>query len=90
MPQELRSLAFAHQKKVYGLLLRCAGAALQKLALDPQYLGGRLGALAVLHTWTRDMRYHPHVHLLVTGGGLSHQRVASCEPGLLNAGRSVG
>jgi hypothetical protein len=51
------------------LLLRCAAAALQKLALDPQYLGGRLGALAVLHTWTRDMRYHPHVHLLVTGGG---------------------
>ena len=72
LPAELRSLAFANQKKVYGLLLRCAAAALQKLALDPQYLGGRLGALAVLHTWTRDMRYHPHVHLLVTGGGLSH------------------
>src|SRR6266404_340934 len=71
LPAELRPLAFANQKKVYGLLMRCAGAALQKLALDPQYLGGRLGALAVLHTWTRDMRYHPHVHLLVTGGGLS-------------------
>jgi hypothetical protein len=42
-----------------------------QLALDPQYLGGRLGALAVLHTWTRAMFYHPHVHLLVTGGGLS-------------------
>ena len=71
LPQELRALAFAHQKKVYGLLMRSAAAALQKLALDPQYLGGRLGALAVLHTWTRDLRYHPHVHLLVTGGGLS-------------------
>ena len=59
------------QKKVYGLLMRAAAAALQKLALDPQYLGGRLGALAVLHTWTRAMLYHPHVHLLVTGGGLS-------------------
>jgi hypothetical protein len=72
LPAELRPLAFAHQKTVYGLLMRCAGAALQKLALDPQYLAGRLGALAVLHTWTRAMRYHPHVHLLVTGGGLSH------------------
>src|SRR5260370_302727 len=51
--------------------MRAAAAALQKLALDPQYLGGRLGALAVLHTWTRAMLYHPHVHLLVTGGGLS-------------------
>ena len=71
LPAELRPLAFAHLKKVYGLMMRCAGAALQKLALDPQYLGGRLGALAVLHTWTRAMRYHPHVHLLVTGGGLS-------------------
>lgn len=71
LPAELRPLAFANQKKVYGLLMRCAGAALKKLALDPQYLGGRLGALAVLHTWTRAMRYHPHVHLLVTGGGLS-------------------
>ena len=72
LPAELRPLAFANQKKVYHLLLRCAGAALQKLALDPQYLGGRLGALAVLHTWTRAMRYHPHAHLLVTGGALSH------------------
>jgi hypothetical protein len=71
LPAELRPLAFANQKKVYGLMLRCAGAALQKLALDPQYLGGRLGALAVFHTWTRAMLYHPHVHLLVTGGALS-------------------
>jgi len=71
LPAELRPLAFAHQKKVYGLMMRCAGAALQKLALDPHYLGGRLGALAVLHTWTRAMLYHPHVHLLVIGGGLS-------------------
>lgn len=71
LPAELRPLAFANQKKVYGLLMRSAAAALQKLALDPQYLGGRLGALAVLHTWTRAMLYHPHVHMLVTGGGLS-------------------
>jgi hypothetical protein len=71
LPAELRPLAFANQKKVYGLMLRSAAAALQKLARDPRYVGGRLGALAVLHTWTRAMRYHPHVHLLVTGGGLS-------------------
>ena len=71
LPAELRPLAFANQKKVYGLLMRAAAAALQKLALDPRYVGGRLGILAVLHTWTRAMLYHPHVHLLVTGGGLS-------------------
>jgi hypothetical protein len=71
LPAELRPLAFANQKKVYGLLMRSAAAALQKLALDPRYVGGRLGCLAVLHTWTRAMLYHPHVHMLVTGGGLS-------------------
>jgi len=71
VPRELRAVTFAHQKKVYGLLMRAAAAALQKLALDPRYLGARLGALAVLHTWTRELRYHPHVHMLVTAGGLS-------------------
>lgn len=71
LPAELRPLALAHPRKVYGLLMRCAAAALQKLASDPRYLGGRLGCLAVLHTWTRALLYHPHVHLLATGGGLS-------------------
>jgi len=71
LPAELRPLALANQKLVYGLIMRSAAAALQKLAWDPCYVGGRLGCLAVLHTWTRAMLYHPHVHMLVTGGGLS-------------------
>ena len=71
LPSELRALARAHQKVVYGVLMRCAAAALHTLARDPRYLGADLGCLAVLHTWTRAMRYHPHVHLLVTAGGLS-------------------
>lgn len=71
LPSELRALARAHQKKLYGLLLRCAAAALLKLTRDPRYLGARPGCLAVLHTWTRALLYHPHAHLLVTAGGLS-------------------
>jgi hypothetical protein len=71
LPRELRALAFAHQTVVYGVLMRSAAAALQRLAADPRYVGARLGCLAVLHTWTRAMLYHPHVHLLVTAGGLS-------------------
>jgi hypothetical protein len=71
LPKELRTLALGHQKKVYGLLMGCAAAALHKLAADPRYLGARLGCLGVLHTWTRAMLYHPHVHFLVTAGGLS-------------------
>lgn len=71
LPQELRALAFGHQRTVYGILLRSAAAAVQRLAADPRYVGAQVGCLAVLHTWTRAMLYHPHVHLLVTAGGLS-------------------
>jgi hypothetical protein len=71
LPESLRPLALAHQRKIYGFLMRAAAAALNKLARDPHYVGARLGCLAVLHTWTRAMQYHPHVHMLVTAGGLS-------------------
>ena len=55
---------------VYDLLIREAAHALQALADDPRWVGATLGVLAVLHTWRRDLAYHPHVHLLVTAGGL--------------------
>jgi hypothetical protein len=71
LPQPLRALAYSHQKAIYGLLLSSAAAALQKLAGDPKFVGGQLGILAVLHTWTRALLDHPHTHLLVTAGGLS-------------------
>jgi hypothetical protein len=71
LPDDLRALARTHQRTVYGLLMQCAATALQQLARDPRYLGGRLGCLAVLHTWTRALLYHPHVHLLATAGGLA-------------------
>jgi len=71
LPGELRPLARTHPKKIYGLLMKAAADALQKLAADPRYLGARLGILAVLHTWTRAMLFHPHVHMLVTAGGLA-------------------
>ena len=70
LPSQLRPLARSHPRIVYGLLMKAAAAALQKLANDPRYLGARIGALAVLHTWTRAMLLHPHVHMLVTAGGL--------------------
>lgn len=71
LPAELRPLAQSHQRTLYDLLLREAAAALQRLADDPKWVGGTLGVLAVLHTWSRTLSYHPHVHLLVTAGGLS-------------------
>jgi len=71
LPAQLRPLARSHPKKIYGLLMKAAADALQTLVRDPRYVGARIGALAVLHTWTRAMLFHPHVHMLVTAGGLS-------------------
>lgn len=71
LPDELRALARCHQKTFYTILFRASSEALQQLALDPRFIGGRVGMIGVLHTWTRDLRYHPHVHYIVTGGGLS-------------------
>jgi Putative transposase/Transposase zinc-binding domain len=71
VPQQLHPVSWSHQKALYGLLLSSAAAALQKLAGDPRYVGGQLAILAVLHTWTRALLYHPHVHLLVSAGGLA-------------------
>ena len=71
LPAELRALVRSHQRVLLGVLMRTAAETLQALAADPHYVGGTLGILAVLHTWTRTLGYHPHVHCLVPGGGLA-------------------
>ena len=71
LPQSLRDLVRQHQKAVYPILMQAAARALIKLSADPHYVGGLIGVLAVLHTWSRTLTYHPHVHCLVPGGGLS-------------------
>jgi hypothetical protein len=80
LPGALRALAFGHQAVVYGALMRSAAAALQALAADPRFVGASLGCIAVLHTWTRALLYHPHVHLVVTAGGLSADRTQWIAP----------
>ena len=71
LPAELRPLARSNQKTIYNLLFRASSAALQQLAQDPRFVGARLGMVGVLHTWTRQLLYHPHLHYIVTGGGLT-------------------
>lgn len=71
LPAELRSLVRSHQKDLYNLLFRASSASLQKLARDPKHIGGTLGMMGVLQTWTRDLAYHPHIHYLIPGGGLA-------------------
>jgi hypothetical protein len=71
LPVDLRQLARSHQKTLYNILFRTSAAALQQLAQDPRFVGGRVGMVGVLHTWTRDLNYHPHVHYLVPAGALT-------------------
>jgi hypothetical protein len=70
LPSELRPLARSQQRQIYSLFFRASAAALQQLAADPRFVGGRIGMLGVLQTWTRDLRYHPHIHYLVPAIGL--------------------
>jgi hypothetical protein len=71
LPQELRAVVRRHQKPRYGLVMPAAAEALLKLTADPHYVGGRVGVMTVLHTWGSTLTYHPQVHCLVTGGGVS-------------------
>jgi hypothetical protein len=72
LPEELRRIVRSHQKKLLSVLFRAAFDSLSALCSDPHFLGAKqIGALAVLHTWTRTLEWHPHVHLLVPGGGIA-------------------
>jgi hypothetical protein len=71
LPSPLRAFARSHQKFVYDALFRTSAEAAQRLARDPRFVGGTLGLVGVLHTWARDLSYHPHVHYLVPAGGLA-------------------
>ena len=68
LPAQLRALARQHPRQLYSVLFRSSATALQQLAADPRFLGGQIGMVGVLQTWTRDLRYHPHIHFLVPAG----------------------
>lgn len=71
LPFELRAVARRHQTVVYGLLLQCATSIVKTFGLNNKNLAAELGMTAVLHTHTRRLDYHPHVHLIVPGGGVN-------------------
>jgi len=71
LPKELHEVIRSHQKIGYALIMEAAALSIMKLAEDARYVGGQIGLLAVLHTWTRALVYHPHVHCLIPAGGLS-------------------
>jgi hypothetical protein len=73
LPAELRPFARSQQRLFYNLLFRASAEATQQLAQNPRFLGGNIGMVGVLHTWSRDLAYHPHVHYLVPAGAWDGQ-----------------
>jgi putative transposase/transposase-like zinc-binding protein len=71
LPAAIGAIAFQNKAAVYDLLFRTAAETLTTIAADPKYLGARIGLTAVLHTWGSALTHHPHVHVIVPGGGLS-------------------
>ena len=83
LPAPLRGIAYHNKAKVYGLLFKVAAQTLITIAGDPKHLGAEIGILSILHTWGSALTHHPHVHMLVPGGGLSPDgsRWIACRPG---------
>jgi len=73
VPQELRRVIRSHPRELLELLMRVSAGVLLDLAANPKWLGGVPGMTAVLHTWTRQCEYHPHVHFIATGGGMNER-----------------
>ena len=83
LPGLLAPLALQNKAVVYDILLRAASQTLLQIGADPKHLGAKIGFLAILHTWGQSLLHHPHVHCVVTGGGLSpdRSRWLSTRPG---------
>lgn len=73
LPEQLRQLAFDHQHRIYTLMFDCARETLKELGLDRRHAGGELGMTTVLHTHTRRLDYHPHLHIVIPGAALINQ-----------------
>jgi hypothetical protein len=72
LPAQVSDIAWQNKALVYDLLFRAASETMMTIAADPRHLGARIGITAVLHTWGSAMTHHPHVHMIVPGGGISH------------------
>jgi hypothetical protein len=83
LPAEIARIAYWNKKAVYGLLFKASAQTVTKIAADPKRLGARVGMTSVLHTWGSALIHHPHIHMVVPGGGLSKDgnRWVACRPG---------
>jgi putative transposase/transposase-like zinc-binding protein len=83
LPAQIADIAYQNKAVIYDLLFTASAETLTTIAADPKHLGARIGVTSVLHTWGSMMTHHPHVHMIVPGGGLSldGKNWVSCRPG---------
>ena len=83
MPAEIAQIAYWNKKAVYGLLFRASAETVMRIAADPKRMGAKVGMTSVLHTWGSALTHHPHIHMIVPGGGLSPDgtKWVACKPG---------
>jgi hypothetical protein len=83
LPAAIGDIAYHNKAVVYAMLFKAAAETLVTIAADPKHLGARIGITAVLHTWGSALTHHPHVHMIVPGGGISldGERWVACRPG---------
>ncbi|MCP4209743.1 MAG: IS91 family transposase [Shimia sp.] len=83
LPAQIADIAYQNKRAIYGLLFKAAAEAVLTIAADPKHLGARVAVTAVLHTWGSAMTHHPHIHMIVPGGGIAPDgsKWISCRPG---------
>jgi len=83
LPAAIADIAYHNKQVVYDLLMRISAETTLTIAADPKHLGARIGITSVLHTWGSAMTHHPHVHMIVPGGGIARagERWVACRPG---------
>jgi len=82
VPEEIAAIAYQNKEVMYDILFQATAETLKTIAADPKHLGAEIGFFAVLHSWGQNLQFHPHLHCVVPGGGLSAdgQRWISCRP----------
>jgi hypothetical protein len=85
LPAKIADIAYQNKAAIYDILFKASAEAMITIAADPKHLGARIGLLSVLHTWGSALNHHPHVHMIVPGGGISLDgaRWVACRPDFL-------
>jgi len=83
VPHELNEIALYNKKEFYTILFKATSEAILQLADDPKWLGAKVGITSILHTWGQTLEFHPHIHCIVTGGGLKNNKWVECRENYL-------